>query len=253
MPGGRFDSSKTRVAPVLDELVRSGKDWVLPFLKLAEHPRSFQQPTFYGDLSFVSGRWGKNEIGLRPPVALLSWMLRNPNSLIQQNIQDQDRCDLINGIPSAVERALDLLRSNATDKAWYIFEGPTYPDAYIETNHALIVIEGKRTESGPTTSTTWLEGRHQIWRHIDAAWERRGCRKVYGMFVVEATSESFEVPANWRTAADDALSKKALDTSFPHRSDVERNEIAHCFLGVTTWQKVVARFNLPDTILVPTL
>jgi hypothetical protein len=64
----------------------------------------------------------------------------------------------------------------------------------IETPDALIVIEGKRTESGATIDTTWLTGRHQIWRHIDAAWEIRGRRQVFGFFIVEGEDPDGRLP-----------------------------------------------------------
>jgi hypothetical protein len=145
---------------------------------------------------------------------------------------------------------LNLLRSETSARAWYIFEGPTVPDAYIQTPDALVVVEGKRTEAGPTTNTTWLAGRHQIWRHIDAAWERRGRRQVFGLFIVESKGGTSEVPELWLKAVQDALSPAVIASSFPHRSPEERQEIAACFVGVTTWQRVIQEFNLPSSTLI---
>jgi len=146
---------------------------------------------------------------------------------------------------------LDLLRSSPAPRAWYVLEGLTFPDAVIETPDATIVIEGKRTESGPTTSTTWLLGRHQIWRHIDAAWERRGRKRVFGMFIVEGQDGKEDVPELWNEATRQCLSSEALSSSFPHRSEEERAAISACFLGVTTWQAIVRHFTLPESVLVP--
>jgi hypothetical protein len=250
MPASKYDSSKTRVAPVFDALARSGQEWVLPFLQLAKHPEHIHHISPSCSMKFLSGRWGNNEIGLRPPVSLLSWMLRHPGQMIQRDTEDPQRRNLLAGDHKAVALALDALRNSRADRAWFIFEGPTYPDAYIETEGALIVIEGERTESGPTTSTTWLEGRHQMWRHIDAAWERRGNRQVYGVFVVEEDPVTHDVPVNWVIAAENALSQEVLEVSFPHRSGAEREGIVRCFLGVITWQKILSQFALPSSILV---
>lgn len=49
-----------------------------------------------------------------------------------------------------------LLRSAGTGRGWHVLEGPTYPDVFVETRDALVVVEGKRTEAGPTTSTSGL-------------------------------------------------------------------------------------------------
>ncbi|WP_395144639.1 hypothetical protein [Armatimonas sp.] len=240
MPGGQFDSSKTRVSPVFDELAKRSDNWVLQLLEL----------TSFGvdknlDLKFLKGYWGTKELGLHPPVSLLSWLIRHPKHLKQNALSSPERELLLNGNPEKVEEALTLLRTENRDRAWYIFEGRTYPDAVIETPDALIVIEGKRTEAGPTTSTKWLEGRHQIWRHIDAAWEQRGKRRVFGLFIVESDGECGDVPQHWKQAIKNSLVPSTLATSFPHRSNTECEEIRQCLLGVTTWQAVCREFSLP--------
>jgi hypothetical protein len=146
------------------------------------------------------------------------------------------------------------LLSSRVSRGWWIFEGPTYPDVFIETPGALIVVEGKRTEAGPTTCTTWMKNRHQIWRHMDAAWEVRGDRAVYGLFIVQGEAGTDVAPLHWQLAAATTLGTAAIEGSFPHRSADERLAIARGFLGVTTWRGVCERFGidheaLPDTVL----
>jgi hypothetical protein len=111
---------------------------------------------------------------------------------------------------------------------------------------ALVVIEGKRTERTTTTDTTWLKGRHQIWRHLDAAWEIRGRRSVYGFFIVESDSNAADgsIPEDWRLASASCLAPEALHSSFPHRSEREVRAISQCFLGMTTWRQVCERFGI---------
>jgi len=252
MPGGIFDSSKTRVAPVFDALAGGGKHWVPQLLQLAEH--SPNRAAIDGlNLEYLNGGWGANETPLAPPVGLLSWMIRNPSMLRPQKSDHPERLRLLDGDPQVTALALDSLRASASHRAWYIFEGPTVPDAYIETPDALIVVEGKRTEARPTTDTTWLSGRHQIWRHLDAAWERRARRQVFGLFIVEGTPGTGEVPAVWRAAVEDALTPSALASSFPHRGPEERAAIAAALAGVTTWQRVLESFRLPSSTLVDRL
>jgi hypothetical protein len=249
MPGGVYDSSKTRVAPVFDQLRLRTDDWVRTLLNLAQHGAG----TPVGDdidLAFVQGSWGATERGIHPPVALLSWLIRNLMPPMKPTEINDDRQKLLARDPATIERALQLLRSGGAGRAWHVFEGPTYPDAIIETPGARIVIEGKRTEAGPTTSTTWMAGRHQIWRHMDAAWELRGGLAVFGLFLVEGAPERpRDVPPIWENAARDTLTELAIDASFPHRSTVERDAIARGFLGVATWQRVCSCFGVDFDVL----
>ena len=205
------------------------------------------------NLSYTAGFWGDAERPLEPPVALLSWQIRNLAPPVGPAHITDERARLLAGDAGTVAAALALLRSAGTGTAWYIFEGPSYPDVYIETPNALVVIEGKRTERAPTTHTTWMPGRHQVWRHIDGAWEVRGRRAVFGLLLVEgAATNPTEVPAVWQAAASAAFSTETLRCSFPHRGVEERAAIAQGFIGVATWQAVCRRFGLdfaalPDT------
>ena len=89
------------------------------------------------------------------------------------------------------------------------------------------MVEGKRTEPTTTTDTTWLTGRHQIWRHLDAAWEIRGRRAVYGFFIVESEADG-SLAEHWSTDTAACLAPDALRTSFPHRSSAEVEAISRC-------------------------
>jgi hypothetical protein len=119
-----------------------------------------------------------------------------------------------------------------------MFEGPTSVDAYLETPELIVLVEGKRTERGPTTHTTYMSIRHQILRNLDAAWDMRGRRAVVAMFIVEGKGDGGEVPNNWQEFATATTSADALAGSLPHRGCEERAAIADGFLGVTTWQAV---------------
>ena len=254
MPGGQYDSSKTRVVPVFEALKRLNRSWIRELLFLAEGPAVSTRPRD-ADLTFANGHWGEHELGLQPPVALLAWLVRNlAPPMDASNLGDDEvrrkRRQLIDRDPAAVSEALELLRSTPAERAWYVLEGRTYPDAFIETPDALLVVEGKRTEAGPTTDTTWMAGRHQIWRHMDAAWEIRGRRLVCGLFIVEGDPTATEVvPQVWQQAVRDALAEKALAGSFPHRGAAERSMIAEGFLGAVTWQRVCQELGVDQAVL----
>jgi hypothetical protein len=242
MPGGKYDSSKTRVRPVFEALWGRGRDWLPDLLALPAGgcPDSGVVP---GDLTLIEGHWEPNERCLNPPVALLSWLIRNAGALRPNTVEGELRRKLADGNPQTVDDALRLLRTEGGSRGWYLFEGPTCPDAYLIAEDALVVIEGKRTEPTTTTDTTWLTGRHQIWRHLDAAWEVRGRRAVYGFFIVERDADG-SLPGHWRSATASCLAPDALRSSFPHRSSSEVAAISRCYLGVTTWRHVCDRFQI---------
>lgn len=251
MPGGQYDSSRTRVAPVFHDLMAQGSTWPAALLDLAQYGSPDAEPRSGIDFTIQETFWGQREKSLDPPVALLSWLIRNLRQAAPNGKESESRVHLLKGDHRAIGDALRALRDGSASRGWFIFEGCTFPDAYVVTKDALIVAEGKRTEAGSTTMTKWMPARHQIWRHIDAAWDIRGDRRVYGLFIVD--SPELAVPEVWRAAARDTLSPAALEGSFPHRSATETAAISRCFLGVTTWRQVCARFGLsydapPDTI-----
>jgi hypothetical protein len=245
MAGGRNDSSKTRVRPVFDVLWSRGRDWLPQLLALptlgGENPEIKT-----GDLTLIERYWDPKEKGLKPPVSLLSWLIRNVGSLVPNQLGGDFRRRLALGDPGTIELALDMLRTKNATRGWYIFEGPTYPDVYLVAADALVIAEGKRTEPTATIDTKWLHGRHQIWRHLDAAWEIRGKRAVYGFFIVESDGHSIDgsVPQLWCDVAQECIQSRTLLESFPHRSAEEAAAISRCFLGVTTWRQVCERFDI---------
>ncbi len=251
MPGGKKDSSKTRVEPVFQKLAERSDDWVRRLLTIPEHgSANFRSPDTL-DLTYQSGFWGRNEHPLHPSKRLLQWLVCNPERLRHSSSQNASREALLRGDPNALAQALAAIEVAASGRGWHLLEGTTFPDATILTPDAIIVVEGKRTEAGPTLDTSWLLGRHQMWRHIEGAWEVRGRRRVIGFFLVEDVDG--ELPPLWRDAANATVSSAALESSFPHLEDVERQKLAACFAGVATWKHVCSAFDLepaslPDTV-----
>jgi len=256
MPAVSAESSRTRLAPVFDLLQRRGDDWVRTLLTINEAPDK-PPPDLSGlNLQFEKGYWGKNEHSLDPPVALLSWLIRNPGSHLSAQDNLKERRSLAGGDPVTVGRALHALRTSAAPKGWHLLESPTLPDVMIETPDALIVMETPRSDGG-TTPESGPGERQRIWRHIDAAWEIRGRRRVFGFFIVVSEEPAGRMPVEWRNFFREMESGRTLDANFPHRSSAERDALAACMLGGTTGQNLCTEFGissaaLPRTIHDPT-
>ena len=253
---GKRDSSKTRVAPIFNILCASdktGKSW-LPKLLCLPIVGTSVLPNPSWDFTIEDKGWEPNEKKLEPPVSLLSWLIRHPRmpsdgQLSENASKAQKRKELIEGSYTRLREALSLLRENPLKDDWHIFEGNTQPDVFIETPDLMIVIEGKRTEREATKETKWMPGRHQMWRHIDCAWEIKGKREVFGFFIVEGLGLSCDAPEKWIRETKITMSKEALAFSLPHRGPEEQEEMRKSFLGLTTWQRVCRDFGIDWNLL----
>jgi hypothetical protein len=256
---GLKDSSYTRVAPVFDQLLRldtSGQSWIPRLLRLPRVGDEQKRLALQNCGRLRSYNWKRqdnslDEKKLSPPRELLRWLIQNPGPHIAAgNLSDETkrkRAAIVCGDRAVIEDALVKLKESALPgKAWYILEGTTQPDVYLETDRCIIVIEGKRTELGPTTKTTYMGARHQMLRHLDCVWDSRGTKEVYGFFIVSGgeKSKNLKVPPLWVKAAIDTIDRRTLNLSMPHRTEKERQGLAQAFLGCTTWQAVCNEFNL---------
>jgi hypothetical protein len=258
---GIYDSSRTRVAPVFGRLQcsdPSGRLWLQGLLELA-NTRKLPRPQA-GTSRLRVAKWWPREARLAAPPGLLQWLLENaeeprdaaawgrrPEVMAnRRRVVDRDADTLAGALRSLQER-------RPSTRAWYVLEGPSQPDVYLDSDDAVIVVEGKRTETAPTTSTAWMRVRHQMLRHLDAAWEYRQGRRIYGLFIVEAESgaTSVEPSSAWHEAVEVTISDEVLKGSLPHRSPDERSQIASALLGVTTWQAVCDEFQIPRAVLIP--
>lgn len=248
---GEKDSTVTRVEPVFSEIYSNRHkwpDWPLRLIRLARcRASNFIEPQIG---AIQEPCFGETEAQIPPPPALLRWLVEHiqppASGLISTDSETlRRREELINRRPDRILEALDLL-SAGKRPAWCVFEGPTCPDVCIKTEKSIIVIEGKRTENGPTRKTKWMKMRDQLLRHIDGVWdwEERGNKTVVGLYIVEGHETSGDVEEKWLKHARETISKETLSGSLPHRTDREREAIAACFAGVTTWQNVCAEFGI---------
>ncbi|NLT67796.1 MAG: hypothetical protein GXX84_14435 [Acidobacteria bacterium] len=253
---GKYDSSLTRVVPIFDALMDrdpTGCSWLPVILKIG----SFSSRGFNGLTinSLIDGHgrwWGRQERQLDPPKALLRWLIMNVKKPMSEACWGSDETRnkrelLVAGHPETRAEALLLLESRPAQRAWYVLEGQSRPDAYLETERLILVIEGKRTERESTTTTNWMRRRSQILRHMDASWEIRGNKKVFGTMLVEGPggAEAVTPSEHWQKEAESQIKPDMIDASLPHRTPVERKQIAEGFLGVATWQRLCSELDLP--------
>jgi hypothetical protein len=192
-----------------------------------------------------------------PPTVLLQWLIacgrpKPGRPLGTSALTIAKRTSLVQRDPAVIGEALGLLsQAPIPARAWYVLEGPSQPDVYLETDDTIVVIEGKRTESGPTRTTDWMESRDQMLRHLDCAHASRGARTVLGFMVVEGAggASATSVPQPWADAAAETVAAPMLGASLPHRLEAERAAIAESFLGVTTWQAVCAKVGIEFSAL----
>lgn len=122
-----------------------------------------------------------------------------------------------------------------SSKLWFIFEGYTNPDIFIEGEDYVIICEGKWTESHITTHTTNLsakdgEYRNQMVRHIQGALNYTK-KKIYAFYIVDEKSGYLE-----------KLTKEAFTAQLEQETisinDIEKANIINAFYGFTTWQEI---------------
>ena len=253
-PMGRLDSSKTRVAPVFDRLFDcdpTGAVWLDRLIRLGTRASEVDLPSPIGEL--VPGHlqtWGEEERSLSPPLGLLEWLIENVTTdAVAKSVASEEsrrkRLALAHRDPDVVQEALTRLRAGERGKRWFVLEGESCPDAYIETDSIILVVEGKRTERSTTSKTTFMQKRSQLIRHTDAAREVAGGRRVLGLLLVEGESpDPILVPKRWSSASDEQLRPEFLVCSLPHRTAEERDIIAGGILGVATWQRVCQEFSI---------
>jgi hypothetical protein len=256
-----YDSSRTRVAPVFGRLQcldPSGRLWLQGLLEMA-NSRKLPRPEA-GSSRLRLAKWWPREAKLAAPPGLLQWLVTNaqePRDAAAWGRRPEvmaNRRRVVDRDADTLAGALQSLQARRpSTRAWYVLEGPSQPDVYLDTADSVVVIEGKRSEPDLATSTAWMPVRHQMLRHLDAAWEHRQGRRIYGLFIVESEVEaaSIQPSSAWHQAVEATISEEVLKGSLPHRSPDERRQIASALLGVTTWQAVCDEFQIPRAVLIP--
>lgn len=256
-----YNSSKTRVAPAFSKIMKNPG----PFFELLSHECNIDcSPSTKIRTIMFAGKSSKEpcEKQLPPRPEYLKELLMNfsQNTYLSKLKGNTDatslrRLALANKKTCATElnKALELIDKldlGKSPNAWYVLEGSTKPDVFIETDTFILVVEGKRTEHGPEIGTTWDPKRHQMIRHIEGALQYASChsannpKSVYAIYIVEESSLD---KYNWNMYA--AQDNKPYIDSLPHlykKSPEKFSEVKKAFKGTLTWQQLWSAYKDTD-------
>lgn len=235
---GKYNSTKTRVVPFMEYMNKDIEKLNKVFSSLVSSPK-LTGPILEGKYLF-----GDKEAAINPPISLLKWLVSNPEKLDEQKRKEimEDttrescllRTKIFNGDKNTIKEALKHIDEKGfVGYKWFIFEGKTHPDIYIETENEIFIGEAKRTEKKLTTSTKWFPARDQLIRHIDSVIENK--KNIYAFFILE-TPDIYPLH-NYK---DIEYYKQSL----PHRSEQEIRKIKESYCGFLTWKQIKDLF--PD-------
>ena len=240
----RYNSSKYRVVPLMDA-INGNLESINKLLALVGFSvNSLPIHCFYGDFEKKLKPTKKHLIGL---VDYLRQRKCNITDITDSEIRgsnerrklffgsETEKNNTANAAKAIIEKEYDQI--NQQSKGWYIFEGYTHPDVFLEGEDYIILCEGKWTEAKITNETTHLknargEQRNQMIRHIQATLNYCNTEKlVYAFYIVDSECGYL-----------DALTKdafcKQLNNETIQLPEKEKELISSAFYGYTTWQKI---------------
>lgn len=247
---GKRNSSLTRVKPLFD-FINSDIDKLNRFLELFEKTNKRVKQNF-----LIEIRYGQNEKKIPPPKSILIWMLQNLNTLNKvknygvKNIDSETykkRSELFSGNIKLIDEAINAIKTKTKipDKGWYIFEGNTFPDIFIETSDSIFIGEAKRTENDITTKTIWLNQRDQLVRHIDSLLDQP--KPIYSFYILE--KEEY-LKGTYIKRMELYSKKYYFKENLKHRDDKTIERAFNSFIGFIFWENIADCFEItfPDKI-----
>ncbi len=247
---GKRNSSLTRVKPLFD-FINSDIDKLNRFLELFKNTKKRVKQN-----SLIEIRYGENEKKIPPSKSILIWMLQNLDTLNKvknygvKNIDSETykkRSELFSGNVKLIDEAINTIQTKTKipDKGWYIFEGNTFPDIFIETSDAIFIGEAKRIENDITTKTIWLNQRDQLIRHIDSLLDQP--KPIYSFYILE--KEEY-LKGTYKKRMELYSKKDYFKENLKHRDDkiIERAFVS--FIGFVFWENIADCFEIsfPDKI-----
>ena len=237
---GKFNSSLTRVNPLGDAIINNHK-LVDRLLSLVMSDNSLEFGEFNNSNVFYSG--GQGEKALKPSQRHLSSIIEKIiiDEKFRSYVRKKDTSTKSNKILRNKLFDLDLETiemAKSSFKDWNTFETNSYPDLFIENDKFIIVIEGKRTETDITRSTTYLPNRCQMVRHIENALEYcKGKKTIIGFYIIEDS-------CRYEDHCSKVSFKEDLEKETIKKDDNLKSAIINSFYGYTTWQKISDNLNI---------
>ena len=183
-------------------------------------------------------------------------MLQNLNDLNKVDNFGADSVDsetykrrklLFSGDTKTIDEAIKIIQTKPKlpEKDWYIFEGNTFPDIFIETTDSIFVGEAKRTEKDITTKTKWLSKRDQLIRHSDSLLDRP--KKIYSFYILE--KEEY-LKGFYKKSMELYSNKDYFNLNLKHRDFLIIERAFNSFIGFIFWDDIADCFNIsfPDKI-----
>lgn len=257
---GKYDSSLTRVQPVFKALYcrdKKGESWLRPLLELATESGKISDDVELSGLVEAP----IFELSAHPPKSFLKWLLENPDKLVHPpdkywknwgETTRRKRKSFLANEKNVQSEALSALEhcEELPDRAWWRFEGITKVDCALKTSTAVIFVEGKRTESGASKDVLWYPNRNQVLRNLDCASEyARNHTLKYFFVMIVVEKELFEKDHVRQEEVRNIDESQIIESSLPHMSKEERTKLMRHYLGMTTWQDIVERFELGPEVL----
>lgn len=150
-------------------------------------------------------------------------------------------------LPEHINAMKDLNENNEFKKTpplKSIFEGKTSPDIFIETDKYIIVIEAKWTEKRTTKSTTYLENRDQLIRHIEGAINYNSEKDVIAFYIVDTDFVNVgKIGEGNRFDLSRDGFIETLDREDVCKKGVLLSKIQSAYKGYTTWQEMENLFG----------
>ena len=248
---GKNDSSLTRVKPLFD-FINKDEVKLNQLFELFKH----EKIEIIKKGSIIEFKYGTKEKSIPPSKSRLLWMLIHLDILTRvkdygANTKNSTtftkREQLFKGHQGTLFEAITKICKigKLPKTAWYIFEGHTKPDIYIETTDSIFVGEAKRTETNITTTTVWSENRDQLIRHIDALLDQK--KKIYSFYILDKIEFGKGIYSQRMGQYRDEEYFKA---NLPHRDDKLVKRAKESFIGYIFWQQIEKLFDItfPDVI-----
>ncbi len=196
-----------------------------------------------------------DELAINPPLNFLLWLVQHPEQLRWpsypiKNDHARDMRERLLGrgqykrdpaaarnageeAKTAIQAIIKQQQAGLADKEWlrewWVLEGKTHVDCFIETTRMKIYVEGKRTDR-LSPGVSWYSKRNQLLRNLECASVHAGSKPFIQVMIAE--SPMSELPSI------------RVEESLPHLTPEQRNALLSHYAGSSTWKILCARVGI---------